>query len=176
MDVGWLQVPEDVRRVRAPAMAGLLTAATGKRVSRGDALAAVLDLWAWVLGQVNESAPDLQAEFARATLLPADRAEHVLVLATEWPAKRAATLLQAMADPMVRILEREPAGWRVPGLADRYLGLSADRADARGRARTHQLAKANGWQAQPGNQWVHLQSGEVVDGWRVLLQRLERAP
>lgn len=176
MDVGWLQVPEEVRRVRAPAMAGLLTAATKKKVSKGDALALVLDLWAWVLGQVDETTPDLQAEFARCTLLQTDRAAGILVLATDWPAKHAAALLQAMADPMVRVLVAEPDGWRVPGLQERYLGLSADRADARGRARAHNLAKAHGWKSEPGNKWVHLQTGEVVDGWRPLLQRLEAKP
>jgi hypothetical protein len=176
VDVAWLQVPEDVRRVRAPAMAGLLTAATKKRVSKGDALALVLDLWAWCLAQVDEGAPDLKAELERCTLLQRERAAGILTLATEWPTKHVDALLQAMADPMVRVLVPDAAGWRVPGLADRYLSLSVDRADARGRARAHNLAKAHGWKSEPGNRWVHLQTGEVVDGWRPLLQRLEAKP
>lgn len=173
MEVGWLQVPEDIRRVRAPAMAGLLTAATGKKVSRGDALALVLDLWAWVLGQVDETAPDLQAEFARCTLLPEDRATAVVALATGWNTKQAPHVLRAMSDPMVRVLVPESGGWRVPNVADRYLGLSADRADARGRTRAANLAKANGWKSEGGNKWMHSTTGEVVDGWRALLARLE---
>ena len=176
MEVGWLQVPEDIRRVRAPTMADLLTATTGRKVSRGDALAMVLDLWAWVLGQVNEGAPSLQAEFDRCTLLERERAPAIVALATGWPTKRADVLLRAMADPLVRVLVEEPGGWRVPHLADRYLGLSADRADARGRARCHQLAKANGWVPQPGGSYLHTTTGEVVDGWRVLLPRLETKP
>lgn len=173
MEVGWLQVPEDIRRVRAPAMAELLSAATGKKVSRGDALAIVLDLWAWILGQVDENAPDLQAEFARCTFLPEDRAAAVIALATGWSTKQAPHVLKAMADPMVRALVPEAGGWRVPHVADRYLNLSAERADARGRQRAASLARVNGWKSEPGNKWVHTTTGEVVDGWRALLAKLE---
>lgn len=173
MEVSYLQVPEDVRRVHAPALADVLTTASGKRVSRGDALAMVLDLWAWVLGQVREDTPDLKAEFQQRTLLPRLRAADMVALATGWPKRKGAVLVAALSDATVGVLREEPEGWRVVGVSDRYLKLAGERAESRLRARASALAKANGWRAD-GNSWVS-PTNDRVEGWRALLQRLEPA-
>lgn len=173
LDVSYLQIPEEVRTVRAPNLADVLSSVSGKRVSRGDAIAMVLDLWAWVLGLVDDGAPDLREEFKARTLLPSLRAADMVCRATGWPKKKGDVLVAALADSTVGILQREPEGWRVVGVADRYLKLAGERAESRQRARASALAKANGWKAD-GNAWVSSDGLQRVEGWRALLQRLEQ--
>jgi hypothetical protein len=169
----YIQVPEDLRTTRAPALADLLTGRTGRRVSPGDALKVVLDLWAWVVTQVDESADDLAAEFSRTTLFSTDRAEALLALATGWERRKAGILLECLSDPTVRVVTPEDGGWRVLGVADRYLSLAASLRDARERVKINGIAKANGWRAGAKGEWVHGTTGEVITSRALLAVRLK---
>lgn len=167
----WLQVPNDMLRVRARTLANLLTAATGRKVSRGDALTLVLDLWDWVVSQVNEDAEDLDAEFERCAVLPYERAEALLPEALGWPDKHAMPLMQALCDKHVGVMAVEGERLRVLGIRERYSRLAKQQGDSRGRARAAYLAKANGWTHKPGVGYVS-PTGEVAESWRDLLERL----
>jgi hypothetical protein len=168
----YIQVPEDLRTTRAPALADLLSERTGKRVSPGDALKLVLDLWAWVVTQVDESAEDLAAAFDRATLFSAERGEALLSLATGWERRKAGVLLDCLTDPTVRVVTPENEGWRVLGVADRYLSLAASLRDARDRVRINGIAKANGWKAGAKGEWINSATGEVLATRSLLAARL----
>lgn len=170
MKLTWYQLPDDFVRVRAVNLAGLLSEA--KRVTRGDAIALALDLWGWVLGQVDEASQDLRAEFSARSLLPGAKAPDLLCRATGWPLKHKAVLLHALLDPSVRLLEQDGPNVRVLGL-ERYLSLAADQREASQRARCGQVAKAAGWAPEKGKGWVHQQTGEVIENWRDLWARLQ---
>lgn len=173
MKLDYIQVPEDLRTTRAPALADLLGGRTGRRVSPGDALKVVVDLWAWVVTQVDESSEDLAAEFARTTILGTERAESILSLATGWERRKAGILLECLADPSVRVVTPEDDGWRVLGVADRYLSLAASLRDARDRVRINGIARANGWKAGAKGEWVHGTTGEVLASRALLAARLK---
>lgn len=173
MKVHYLQVPEDLRKTKAGSLADLLSERTGKRVTRGDALYLVLDLWAWVLDQVNDGAEDMAAEMDRRTILPTDRACSQVSLATGWPKAKSGVLLECLADTDVGVLEAVDGGWRVHGLGAPYLKLASDLRDAREKSQTYAKAKAAGW--EPGDkkgEWYHPSTKVSVGHWRELREVL----
>lgn len=167
----WLQVPNDMLRVRARTLANLLTASTGRKVSRGDALTLALDLWDWVVSQVNEDAEDLGAEFERCSVLPVYKADALLPEALGWPTKHAPALMGALCDEHVRVMAEEGENLRILDVRERYSRLAKQQGDSRGRARASYLAKEHGWTHKPGVGYVS-PTGEVAESWRELLERL----
>lgn len=171
MKVEWLQVPEDVILTRSRNLAGLLSEATGKRVTHGEALLFILKTWMWVVDQVEEDNPDIAAEFERAAALDRSKAEVLLSQALEWPAKHKAALVDALLDSSVRVLEIPPnADWevRVRDVEERYRTLAKKQAESRGRARVSRAAREAGWEAEKGGQWRHRADGRHVASWREL--------
>lgn len=175
MRYDWLQVPNDMLRARAITLSALLTEATGRKVTRADALTLVLDLWDWVVSQVNESAEDRAAEFHRCTRLPKAKADLLLPGVLAWPAKHVAALLTALCDPHVHVMEDEGDYVRVTEIEKRYAQLAKNQADSRLRARLSYLTKRYGWKHVKGTGYVHETTGEVVTSGRELLERLEAA-
>lgn len=171
MKVDWLQVPVEAVDQRAPQLAHLLSMATGKRVSEGDALMLLVRLWQWALAKVSPDAPDLPAEFARCATLPGVRAAETLATACRWPLSKSQVLLEALLDSEVRALVEEGDCVRVEGLVERYAGLAERQRDNRGRATASKLAKQHGWRHEAGVGYVSPQ-GEVVEHWREVLERL----
>lgn len=167
----WLQIPNDMLRVRARTLANLLTASTGRKVSRGDALALVLDLWDWAVSQVDEDADDLAAEFDRCTTLASMKAISLLPEALGWPPKHARALITAFCDDHVRVLEAEAGCVRILEIRERYLRLAQQQGDSHGRAIASKRAKEHGWTHRAGVGYVS-PKGEVVASWRELLERL----
>lgn len=167
----WLQIPNDMLRVRARTLANLLTASTSRRVSRGDALALVLDLWDWAVSQVDEDADDLAAEFDRCTLIDAHKAASLLPEALGWPQKHARALIVAFCDDHVRVMGDEGDAVRILEIRERYLRLAQQQGDSRGRAIASKRAKEHGWTHKPGVGYVS-PTGEVAESWRELLARL----
>jgi hypothetical protein len=172
----WLQVPDDMLRVRSVTLAQLLTEAVGKRVSHGDALLVVLKTWLWVVSQVREDESDLSAEFARCSVLPRVKAEKVLPGAVDWAPKHGEALVSALLDPHVRVLTEDGDAVRVVDVEQRYTRLAKKQSESRGRARASQLAREHGWKVAEGGGWMNPANGETVDSWRDLLTRLEAKP
>lgn len=173
MRFDWLQVPDDMLRVRSVTLAQLLTEATGKRVSHGDALLVVLKTWLWVVSQVREDESNLSGEFARCSVLPRLKAEKVLPGAVDWPHKHGAALVAALLDPHVRVLVAEGDAVRVVDVEQRYSRLAKKQSDSRGRAKASQLAREHGWKVAEGGGWMNPANGDTVDSWRELLALLE---
>lgn len=172
--VDWLQLPADLPEARAGALADLLHAATGRKVSEGDALLMVVRLWQWALVKVDPEATDLDAEFSRcATLSPFGAAAQV-ARACRWPEKMGLELLEALQHPEVGVLVREGDALRIDRLATRYANLAAKQQDARGRAQATKAAKRHGWASADGGAWVHPPSGARAKDWRELLARLRK--
>ena len=169
----WMQVPDEMRRVRSLTLAQLLTAATGRKVGRAEAFTLVCDLWAWVVDQVREESEDISAEFKRVSVLPKAKADVVLPAALGWPARQMPALLAALADPHVQVIEDCGDTVRVLDVEERYTRLAKKQGDARGRARAAYYAKENGWKHEAGRGYVS-PTGEVVESWRELLARFER--
>lgn len=167
----WLQVPNDMLRVRAQTLATLLTQSTGRKVSRGDALTLVLDLWDWVVSQVNEDATDKAAEFERCARLPKAKADILLPMALGWPIKHVGSLLVALTDSHVRVMADEGDFVRVMEVEERYSRLAKKQGDSRGRARASYLAKDHGWVSNGKNEYASESTGEVLS-WKQLLERL----
>lgn len=169
MKVEWLQVPEDVILTRSRNLAGLLSEATGKRVTHGEALLFILKTWMWVVDQVEEDNPDIASEFERAAVLDRLKAETLLAQALEWPAKHKAALVDALADSSVRVLEPlDGLVVRVRDVEERYKALAKKQAESRGRARVSRAAREAGWEAEKGGQWRHPADGRHVASWREL--------
>lgn len=173
MRIDWLQVPDDMVRTRSLTLARLLTEASGKKVSHGDALLLVCNLWTWVVTQVREDAEDLAAEFERCSVLPRLKAEMVLPIPLGWPARHAAALLDALLDTHVGVLSAEGDAVRVVDIRERYARLAKKQSDSRGRARASLCAKEHGWKTAEGGGWMNPETGETVENWRALLARLE---
>lgn len=169
----WMQVPDEMRRVRSLTLAQLLTAATGRKVPQGEAFLLVCNLWAWVIDQVREEVEDLGAEFRRVSVLPKAKADAIWPAALGWPARHMAALLEALADPHVQVLADEGDTVRVLDVQERYTRLAKKQGDARGRARASYYAKENGWKHEPGRGYVSPE-GEVLESWRELLARYEK--
>jgi len=170
----WLQVPDEMVRTRSLTLAQLLTAATGKRVSHGDALLLVCNLWTWVVSQVKEDAENLAAEFERCSVLSRLKAEALLPTALGWPGRHAGILIDALLDTHVQVLGAEGDSVRVVDIRERYARLAKKQSESKGRARASTVARENGWEPGPKHTWVNSSTGEVVDGWRELLQRFEK--
>lgn len=174
MRFDWLQVPDDMLRVRSVTLAQLLSEAAGKKVSHGDALLVVLKTWLWVVSQVQEDESNLSGEFARCSVLPRLKAEKVLPGAVDWPAKHGAGLVDALLDPHVRVLVHEPLmdSVRVVDVEQRYARLAKKQSESRGRAKASQLAREHGWRVADGGGWVKPETNETAKDWRELLALL----
>lgn len=173
MRFDWLQVPDDMLRVRSVTLAQLLSEAAGKRVSHGDALLVVLKTWLWVVSQVREDEPNLSGEFERCSVLPRLKAEKVLPGAVDWAPKHGTSLVDALLDPHVRVLVAEGDAVRVVDVEQRYARLAKKQSESRGRAKASQLAREHGWRVAEGGGWMNPVNGDTVDGWRDLLTLLE---
>jgi hypothetical protein len=170
----FLQVSDELLDERAPALARLLSA-SGKRVTPGDALRLVARLDRYVLRRVDDLAPDVLAEIRACAVLPTTRAGAMLALATDWPESKAAPLLEALADPEVRVLEPHPEGWQVRGVAERYGRFAAERRASRERTRDNNRARSAGWRPGEGHTWTHCVTGEVLGSLKEVIARLEKA-
>lgn len=172
--VEWMQVPEDLRTARAPALALMLSRVGGKKVSAGDAYKLVVDLWAWVVSQVDETNEDLRAEFERAATLRSDIAPAVISMATLWPMPKMGALIECLADPMVRVLAIGGDGhWHVLGISDRYLSLASSLREGRERAKVASIAKAHGWKAGEKGTWRHEERGVTLADRGALVKQLK---
>ena len=173
--VDYVQVPEEFRQARCSQLAAALTKATGRKVSRADALALTVDLWAWHLQQVNDKDPDLTEAFRRVAAIPAEEARSRMHIATGWPESKAQALLDAFAHPMVRVLEPTDTGWFVTELQDRYLLLATKQQGNRARSRLNALAHEHGWEPDEERKgtWTSRATGETGVHWKDLLVRLE---
>lgn len=169
----WLQVPDEMVRTRSLTLSQLLSAATGKRVSHGDALLLVCNLWTWVVSQVREDAVDLAGEFERCSVLPRLKAEALLPTALGWPGRHASVLIDALLDTHVRVLSAEGDCVRVVDIRERYARLAKKQNESKGRAKASVLAREHGWEPGPKSTWVNSTTGETVEGWRELVQLLE---
>jgi hypothetical protein len=172
----FLQVTDEILDVRAPALARLLSTG-GRKVTRGEALALVLDLERYVVRRVNDEAGDVMAEFDAASLLPIDRVDDMVSLACGWPASRAGALVAALADSEVRVLEAFNDGvvscWRVRGIAERYGRFANMKRASRERTRNNDRARAAGWEPGEGKEWVHTKTGGVKPSLRDVIATLE---
>lgn len=174
--VDYVQVPEDFRQAKCALFAEFLSEKSGRRVSRGEAMALAVDLWAWHLQQVDENAPVLSEAFRAAGAIPSKEAAMRMHVATGWPKAKAPILLEALSHPMVRVLVPTLTGWEVADLQQRYLVLATRQQDGRSRSRLNALAHDSGWEPiqdknKPKGMWRHV-SGEELH-WRGLLARLE---
>lgn len=169
----WMQVPDEMRRVRSLTLAQLLTAATGRKVSQGDALLLVCNLWAWVIDQVREDSEDLGAEFQRVSVLPTAKADVLWPTALNWPARQMPALITALSDRHVQVVAEDGDMVRVLDVEERYMRLAKKQGDSRGRARAAYHAKEHGWKHEAGKGYVS-PTGEVIESWRDLLARFEK--
>jgi hypothetical protein len=174
--VDFVQVPEDFRQAKCALFAAKLSELSGRRVTRGEALAIVVDLWAWHLQQVDERAPVLSEAFRAAALIPSKEAALRMHVATGWQKSKAGVLLEALSHPMVRVLVPCLEGWEVADLQHRYLVMATRQQESRSRARLNALAHDSGWEPvqdknKPKGLWRHA-SGEELH-WKDLLVRLE---
>lgn len=173
--VDYVQVPEEFRQARCSQLAAALTRATGRRVSRADALALAVDLWAWHLQQVNDKTPDLAEAFQRVASIPREEARSRMHIATGWPESKAQALLDAFSHPMVRVLEPTETGWFVTELQDRYLTFATKQQGNRARSRLNVLAHEHGWEPDEERKgtWTNRATGESGVHWKNLLARLD---
>jgi hypothetical protein len=162
--------------VRAPALARLLSVG-GRKVGRGEALALVLDLERYVVRRVDDEAADVMKEFDACALLPEERAASMVSLACGWPLAKAQTVVDALADADVRVLEwvqtKHFSGWRVRGIAERYGRFANMKRASRERTRNNDRARAAGWEPGEGKEWVHTKTGEVKPSLRDVIATLE---
>lgn len=171
----FLQVTDETLDVRAPALARLLSA-TGRKVTRAEAVLMLVELDRYVVRRVEDEADDLMEAFRAAAFLPTGRAEAILSAACRWPLAKASKLVAALADPEVRAMEAAPNGWLVRAIPERYGRFANQKRMSRERTRNNDRARAAGWEPGEGKTWVHTHTGEVKGSLREVIAGLEGQP
>lgn len=90
----------------APTLAGLLSEATCRRVTEGEAITLMVRLFRWALRRIDHGASNRLVAIQDAATLPMGHEQEVLARVCQWPKKDAAALLNVLASHDARVLRR----------------------------------------------------------------------